>query len=59
VGLVLATHDEAAGAAEPAPLRPTLKQQQAETAAQPFVKRAMELFDGDASRMRVVPPANA
>jgi DNA polymerase-3 subunit gamma/tau len=54
VGLVLATHDEPETAA-PAP-RPTLKQQQLEMAAQPFVQRAMELFEGDPSRVRVVPP---
>jgi DNA polymerase-3 subunit gamma/tau len=51
VALVLATHDEPE-AASPAP-RPTLKQQQLEVAAQPFVQRAMELFEGDPSRMRI------
>ncbi len=55
VGLVLTTHDDPADAAEPALVRPSLKQQQADATAQPFVRRAMELFDGDPSRMRVVP----
>ena len=47
VGLVLTTHDEPADAEPSPPPRPTVKQQQAEVASQPFVKRAMELFDGD------------
>jgi DNA polymerase-3 subunit gamma/tau len=54
VGLVLTTHDEPDAA--PAAPRPTFKQQQAEIAEQPFVKRAMELFDGDPSRLRIVAP---
>jgi hypothetical protein len=54
VGLVLTTHDDPADAAEPSAPRPTFTQQQAEMAAQPFVKKAMELFDVDPSRMRVV-----
>ena len=54
VGLVLTTHDDPADAADaPAP-RPTFKQQQAELTAQPFVQRAMELFDADSSRVRIV-----
>jgi len=32
------------------------RQQQAEVTAQPFVRKAMELFDGDPSRLRYVPP---
>jgi len=32
------------------------RQQQAEVAAEPFVRKAMELFDGDPSRLRFVPP---
>jgi DNA polymerase-3 subunit gamma/tau len=59
VGLVLATHDEPSDAAEATLPRPTFKQQQAELAAQPFVRRAMELFDGDPSRMRVIAPGGS
>ena len=32
------------------------REQQAEVLAQPFVKRAMELFEGDTQRVRIVPP---
>jgi hypothetical protein len=53
VGLVLTTHDDPADAMD-SPPRPTLKQQQAETASQPFVQRAIELFDVDPGRIRVV-----
>jgi DNA polymerase-3 subunit gamma/tau len=55
VGLVLTTHDEpiAVGAEPPQP-RVSAKQQLMETAAHPFVKKAMELFDGDPSRMRII-----
>ena len=57
VPLVLTTHHEPAAAdAAAAPVRPTPKQQQAEVAADPFVQRAMELFDGDPARMRLVSP---
>jgi DNA polymerase-3 subunit gamma/tau len=58
VVLTLATHPDPAGAAAnvvaPAPLNP--KQQQASAAADPFVKRAVELFDGDSERLRFVAP---
>jgi DNA polymerase-3 subunit gamma/tau len=55
VGLVLTTHDEpAAASSEISPPRPSAKQQLMEAAAQPFVKKAMELFDGDPSRMRII-----
>jgi DNA polymerase-3 subunit gamma/tau len=53
VGVTLTTHTDPAGPAPAA--RPTAKQQQAEIATQPFVKRAMELFDADPSRVRIVP----
>jgi DNA polymerase-3 subunit gamma/tau len=53
VGLVLTTHKDPAGVSPSA--RPTLKQQQADLATQPFVKRAMELFDVEPGRMRVTP----
>jgi len=41
-------------AVAPAPSR---RQQQADVATQPFVKKALELFDGDQHRIRYVPPA--
>jgi DNA polymerase III subunit gamma/tau len=56
--LTLATHPDPEGsvptAAETA--RPNPKQQQADAAADPFVKRAVELFDADADRLRYVAP---
>ncbi len=58
VVLALVTHPDPAGAAAnaaaPAPLNP--KQQQASAAADPFVKRAVELFEGDSERLRFVAP---
>jgi DNA polymerase-3 subunit gamma/tau len=59
VGLVLTTHEEAPGEEATAPARPSAKQQLMEASNQPFVKRAMELFEGDPSRIRVVPPASS
>jgi DNA polymerase-3 subunit gamma/tau len=58
VDLVLTTHhdpNEAVAAA--APKRASAKQQQADAAAEPFVQRAVELFDGDTSRLRYVAPS--
>ncbi len=52
VGVTLTTHNDPAGT--PPAARPTAKQQQDEITAQPFVKRAMELFDADPSRVRIV-----
>jgi DNA polymerase III subunit gamma/tau len=46
--------DAPAAAAAPVASR---RQQQADVAAQPFVKKALELFDGDPHRIRYVPPA--
>lgn len=43
------------GSQEIAPRR-SRRQQQLEIAAQPFVQKAMELFDGDPARLRYVPP---
>jgi hypothetical protein len=57
VAIVLTTHDDPAGGVETAPTRPTFKQQQAEAVAQPFVQKAMELFNVDPSRVRVTPPS--
>jgi DNA polymerase-3 subunit gamma/tau len=58
VVLSLVTHPDPAGAATnaAAPVRPNPKQQQADAAADPFVKRAVELFDGDPERLRYVAP---
>ncbi|MCA9231369.1 MAG: DNA polymerase III subunit gamma/tau [Planctomycetales bacterium] len=41
----------------PAPRR-SRRQQQAEISAEPFVRKAMELFDGDPSRLVYVPPSD-
>jgi len=49
----LARVDAAQPTASP---RQSRRQQQAEVATQPFVRKAMELFDGDPSRLRYVPP---
>ena len=46
--------DPPTAVAAPAAVR---RQQQADVAAQPFVKRALELFDGDPHRIRYVPPS--
>jgi len=56
--LTLATHPDPVGATTrvDAPARPNPKQQQASAAADPFVKRAVELFDGDSDRLRYVAP---
>jgi DNA polymerase-3 subunit gamma/tau len=54
VGLVLTTSKDPAAASVAGP-RQTFKQQQAEATAHPFVQRAMELFDVEPSRVRVVP----
>lgn len=56
VALVLTTHDDPADGVETAPTRTTFKQQQAEAVAQPFVQKAMELFNVDPSRVRVTSP---
>ena len=58
VGLVLSTHHDPAEAAAPAApkQRPHPKQQQADAAADPFVQKAAELFDGDTSRIRYIAP---
>jgi DNA polymerase-3 subunit gamma/tau len=61
VGLVLATHHEpadAANAPSTATPRKSVMQQQVDVAAEPFVQRAVELFDGDSSRLRYVAPNN-
>jgi hypothetical protein len=55
VGLVLTTHNEPAELGPAAPARPTLRELQAAAAAQPFVQRAMELFDADPGKLRFAP----
>jgi DNA polymerase-3 subunit gamma/tau len=57
VGLILTTHDDPNAVAAAAPKRPSAKQQQAEASAEPFVQRAVELFDADPSRLRYVAPS--
>jgi DNA polymerase-3 subunit gamma/tau len=61
VGLVLTTHPEPsadAGGAQAKPFRQSPKPQQLNAAAEPFVQRAVELFDGDSSRLRYVAPTD-
>jgi DNA polymerase III gamma/tau subunit len=56
-GLILTTHNDPAGApAAQATQRPSPKKQQADAAAEPFVQRAVELFDADPGRLRYVAP---
>ncbi|MCG8448348.1 MAG: hypothetical protein MI725_02055, partial [Pirellulales bacterium] len=56
VRLVMQTRNRV-DAVEPPPSKPKSRRQQlADVAAQPFVQKAMELFDGDPSRLRYVPP---
>ncbi len=57
VGFVLRTHQRTDGPAKPVGPAPSKRQQQVEISTQPFVKRAMELFDGDPGRIRYVPPS--
>jgi hypothetical protein len=57
VGMTLVTHPDPVGSAPAAPAaRPNPKQQHAEVAADPFVMRAVELFDGDPERLRISAP---
>lgn len=56
VGFVLGKNQRTDSPAKPSTRAPSRRQQQAEIATQPFVQRAMELFDGDPSRLRYVPP---
>jgi DNA polymerase-3 subunit gamma/tau len=59
IGLVLTTHSDPAGSAAPAagPPKTSPKQQQANAAAEPFVQRAVELFDADLARLRFIAPS--
>src|SRR5690606_2128424 len=57
VAVVLTTHhdpQEEAVVAQPSRISP--KRQQADATAEPFVQRAIELFDADPSRLRFVAP---
>ena len=56
VPLVLTTLERVDSAEDKPVRRPTRRQQQQEIAEQPFVQKAMQLFDGDPARLRYVPP---
>jgi len=56
VGFTFRTHQRTDAATKPITRAPSKRQQQTEISTQPFVQRAMELFDGDPSRLRYVPP---
>ena len=58
VGFVFRTHQRTDTPAKPVARAPSKRQQQVEISTQPFVKRAMELFDGDPGRLRYVPPSD-
>ncbi len=58
IGFTFRTHQRTDAAEKPVTRAPSKRQQQAEISTQPFVKRAMELFDGDPSRLRYVPPSD-
>lgn len=53
--LLVAKRDEATASAPAAP--PSRRQKQMELVSQPFVKKAIELFDGDTQRLKYIPPA--
>lgn len=56
VNFVLKTHQRSDTPKKAATPPPSRRQQQANIATEPFVRRALELFDGDPSRLRYVPP---
>jgi len=56
IPFTLNTHKRTDAPAKPTARPPSRRQQQVEISTQPFVKRAMELFDGDPTRLRYVPP---
>ena len=56
VRYLLETHPDASGDAPRAVPPASRRQLQAEVAQRPFVRRAMELFQADESRLRYVPP---
>ena len=51
------SHRRADVSSPPPPPAASRRQQQQEVASQPFVKKAIELFDGDPQRIKYVPPA--
>ena len=56
VGFAFRTHQRTDAPARSVTPAPSKRQQQVEISTQPFVQRAMELFDGDPARLRYVPP---
>lgn len=56
VPLILRWNERTDAPAKPVARPKTRRQQQAELAAQPFVQKALQLFEGDPSRLRYVPP---
>jgi DNA polymerase-3 subunit gamma/tau len=60
IGLVLTTHHDPAEATSSGGLPSTKKslKQQPDMATEPFVQRAVELFEGDSNRLRYVAPNN-
>lgn len=56
VNFVLKTHQRSDAPKKATTPLPSRRQQQANIATEPFVRRALELFDGDPSRLRYVPP---
>ena len=58
VGFTYRTHQRTDAPARPVTPAPSKRQQQVEISTQPFVQRAMELFDGDPARLRYVPPTD-
>jgi hypothetical protein len=61
IGLVLTTHhepSEAGNSSAAAGSRKPMRQPSVDVAADPFVQRAVELFDGDSSRLRFAAPSD-
>jgi len=56
VMLKLQTHDDSQNEPHAVSPKPSRRQQQVDVVNEPFVQRALELFDGDPSRIRFVPP---
>jgi hypothetical protein len=57
IRLKLEVHDDGQAAVSPArPQRTSRREQLAEVAEQPFVRRAMEVFDVPAGQFRYIPP---
>lgn len=56
VSVVFASHQAEADQRPTPPKAASRREQQANAAAQPFVRKAMELFDVDETRLRYIPP---